>query len=134
MARTRYRVAALALAGVVVAGCSSGSGTDGGVDGPVTQADAKADTSKPADSGSKDSTTDSSTAKDSSSGLDGSSGKDSSMGNDAASSDASDAGTCDFNAFVINLFKTATTATALPSTNLGQSCADTHTLIDTTQL
>lgn len=40
-----------------------------------------------------------------------------------------DGGPCDFNAFVLDLVKNHTTATEKPSTNLGESCTDTHTLV-----
>ena len=40
-----------------------------------------------------------------------------------------DGGPCDFNAFVLDLVKNHTTATDKPSTNLGESCTDTHTLV-----
>ncbi len=40
-----------------------------------------------------------------------------------------DGGPCDFNAFVLDLVKNHTNATEKPSTNLGESCTDTHTLV-----
>lgn len=38
-----------------------------------------------------------------------------------------DAGPCKFNDFVTNLINTQTTATAVPSTDLGETCTDDQT-------
>jgi hypothetical protein len=139
MRTTRYLLAALALAGVVATGCGSSNSSpeDGGTDGPVT----KADTGKPTtDSGP---TKDTGTTKDTGPSKDAPVSMDSPVvsmdapmavdtGVDSGHDSGIDAGACDFNAFVIMLYKQSSNST--PSTNLGQMCNDTHTLITAAEL
>ena len=61
-------------------------------------------------------------------GTDG--GNDANPGTDSGN-DAGDGG-CDFNAFVLDLVNNHTTATDLPSTDLGDQCVDNHTLFPQT--
>jgi hypothetical protein len=109
MSHLRYLITALAFAGVVATGCSSSNGTspDSGPDGQ-TSPDAKAD----GKTGGKDS------------GKDGPTGKDTGTDVTMTSPDGTADGPCNFATFVIGLITTDTTATALPSANLGQACTD----------
>jgi len=107
MRSPRYLVAALALAGgAILTGCGSsdnGSTADAATDSPVTT-DAKTD-GKPGTDAGKDSAADAPTTPD-------------------AQTDAPTDGPCNFATFVIGLITNDTTATATPSTDLGQACTD----------
>jgi hypothetical protein len=95
MHNLRYLITALAVAGLVVTGCSNSSSplvTDGGQDDGSTKGDAHAE---------------------------------SGTGSDAAPP-PDGGGDCAFADFVIGLINKDTTATATPSTDLGQSLQDSQ--------
>jgi hypothetical protein len=111
MRSPRYLVAALALAGgAILTGCGSsdnGSSADAATDSPVNT-DAKTD-GKPGSDAGKDGATDATGD---------------SPTNPDAQTDAATDGPCNFATFVIGLITNDTTATATPSTDLGQACTD----------
>ena len=125
MRSLRYLTTVLALAGLVVTGCSSSSGTSGldsGADGiaPDAKTDGKADAKTDGKADAKtDGKADAKTGKESGVGDSGG------MGDGMMMTDSGrDGGPCDFAAFVLNLIKTDTNAMATPSTDLGQACTD----------
>jgi hypothetical protein len=98
-----FFMAAALLGAAVITGCSSSTGTspgDSGTDSPTGNRDTGPH-------------------KDGQTGTDGHTGKDGQPGNDTGT-----AGPCNFAVFGIGRIKNDTTATAVPSTNLGQSCTD----------
>ncbi len=118
-----YFAVALAFAGAVATGCSSSSSGGSSTDedsGPPhhdAAADAKADhSSNTPDSGKGETSTNNPDA-----GTDGSTPP-GDAGTDGTTT--GDAGPCVFSTFVIGLITNDTTATALPSANLGQACSD----------
>jgi hypothetical protein len=116
-----YFMTAAALATAVATGCSSsssvGPGTEAGLDGPsstdspTTKNDGKApppgkDSGKEGGMTTSDAPVDSPTKTDSPISMDGGDGG------------------CSFSVFVLGLIANDTTATAIPSKDLGQSCTD----------
>jgi hypothetical protein len=116
MRHLRTFLTAAALATAVATGCSSSSSVpvnDSGPDSPVTKGDSghpKTDSGNPPPKG------------DSGNGMDGSKPHvDGSMPHtDGMAPD----GPCNFATFVLGLIANDTTATATPSTDLGQTCTD----------
>jgi hypothetical protein len=120
MTHLRYFLAAAGLATAVATGCSSSSSvgtSDSGPDSPTTD-------STPPKTDGKAPPPHSDSGKDT--GLDSPvTTMDSPVNTDSpvTTMDGGDA-KCNFATFVLNLIKNDTTATATPSTNLGQNCTD----------
>jgi hypothetical protein len=127
MRKLPYLVAALAFAGAVITGCSSSSTTTNTEpdSGPVHDsgtADAKSDSkTNPVDSGKDTGNVTGEDGGDSSVPPTPEAGTDS--GKDTGTT-IPDSGACNYATFVIGLITNDTTATALPSTDLGAACTD----------